>query len=74
MTDVQCAAIAEQYLSSRAIGYLAPGQVRRREPTRIEIVFSVPGMDDPAVAVVDPPDVRVWVNVMDGSAALIDQM
>jgi hypothetical protein len=74
MTDAECAAIAEQYLSSRSIGYLRPAQVRRREPTRIEIVFSVLDTEDPAVAVVDPPDIRVWVHLMDGSAALIDQM
>jgi hypothetical protein len=39
MTDAECAAIAEQYLSSRSIGYLRPAQVRRREPTRIEMRF-----------------------------------
>ena len=74
MTEAQCLVIAEQYLSSRAIGYLRPGQVGCREQTRIAVVFSVPDIADPAVAVVDPPDVRVWVNVNDGSAVLIDQM
>lgn len=74
MTDAQCLAIAEQHLSSKAIGYLRPGQVGCREQTRIEVIFAVPDTEDPAVAVVDPPDVRVWVNVIDGTAALIDQM
>ena len=74
MNDVKSIELAERYLSSMNIGYLLPGKVGRRESNHVEVVFSVPGTEDPAVAVVDPPDVRVLVKASDGSVELIFQM
>lgn len=75
MTDNECIALAEQYLSSRNVGYLLPAQIIRTggQPT-VQVVFAVPGTEDPAVAVVDPPNVRVDVNIFDETADLVYQM
>lgn len=74
MTDNECIALAEQYLSSTDIGYLLPGQVIRTGENSVQVVFAALGTEDPAVAVVDPPDVRVNLNIFDGTADLVYQM
>ena len=74
MTEADCIKIAQQYLLSRDIGYLPSGKVGRKEGDRWEIIFPVPESIDPNVAVVDPPDVRVWVNLSKGIGELIHQM
>lgn len=74
MTDNECIALAEQYLSSRGVGYLPPGQVIRNIEDAVQVVFAAPGTEDPAVAVVDPPDVRVKVSISDKTADLVYQM
>lgn len=74
MTDNECIARAEHYLSSTGIGYLLPGQVVRIGENAVQVVFGAPGTEDPAVAVVDPPDVRVDLNIFDGTADLVYQM
>ncbi|MBB5020607.1 hypothetical protein HNQ59_003932 [Chitinivorax tropicus] len=74
MTDAQYFEIAEQYLLSRNIGYLPPGRLGRKEDDRCEVIFHAPESLDPNVAVIDPPDVRVWVSATDGAVQLIYQM
>jgi hypothetical protein len=74
MTDKECIALAEQYLSSNDIGYLVPGKVVRTGEHTVQVVFPVPGTEDPAIAVVDPPDVRVHLNIRDRTADLVYQM
>ncbi|MEJ5028989.1 DUF6881 domain-containing protein [Comamonas sp. MYb69] len=74
ITDLQCLQIAEQYLSSHGIGHLCPGTLGRQEPDRCEVIFLIPETMDPEIAVVDPPDVRVWVSLSSGLVKLIDQM
>lgn len=74
MTELQCLQIAEHYLRSHGIGYVPAGKVGRKEEDRWEIIFPVPETLDPNVAVVDPPDVRVWVTTSKGDAELIHQM
>lgn len=74
MMEAQCIKAAEQYLQSRSIGYLPPGKIGRKEADRWEVIFSVPETLDPNIAIVDPPDVRVWVNSVDDFVELINQM
>lgn len=73
MTEAQCLELAERYLTSRNIGFLRVGRVGTKEQNRWEAIFPVPESIDPNVAVIDPPDVRVWVTV-EGHVELIHQM
>jgi len=74
MTEEECLRIAEDYLSSRAIEHMRPGRIQRKETARWEAVFLVPETSDPSVAVVDPPDVRVWVTLLNSEVEWIHQM
>ena len=74
MTEDQCLKIAEEYLSSHAIEHVRPGQVGSKEQGRWEATFLNPAVLNPAVAVVDPPDVRIWVTVPNGQVEWIHQM
>ena len=65
---------AESFLTSNNIGFVRPGIFGRRSGQKIEVIFPVPETLDPNVAVVDPPDVRVWVNTLNGEVELIQQM
>lgn len=74
MTEFQCLDLAEKYLLRHKIGYLKPGWIDQREQHRWEAVFPVPETADSNIAVVDPPDVRLWVGVLDGFVEFIPQM
>lgn len=65
---------AEQFLTANNIGFVCSGMIGRDEETKIEVIFPVPGILGPTVAVVDPPDVRVWVHKITGAVELIQQM
>ncbi|QVL55042.1 MAG: hypothetical protein KFB95_06920 [Simkaniaceae bacterium] len=66
--------IAKQYLESKNIDFLEPGKLGRLEGHKQEVVFLDPQALDPNVAVVEPGDIRVWVNVNTKQAALLEQM
>jgi len=74
MTEEECLRIAEDYLLSRTIAHTRPGRIQRKENARWEAVFSIPETSDPSVAVVDPPDVRVWVLLLSREVEWIHQM
>lgn len=74
MTESQCLLLAEQFLRSRGIGYLPSGKIGRKEENRMEAIFDIPQSNDPAVAVCDPPNVRVWVMPSQGFVELIHEM
>ena len=74
MTDNKAIELAQQYLSSKGIGYLLPGHIGRQEGNTVEVVFDAPGTEDPIVAVIDPPDVRLLVNTIDETVEEIYQM
>lgn len=74
MTEDACLKIAENYLSSRSIEHMRPGRIQRKENARWEAVFPIPAASDPSVAVADPPDVRVWVMLLNGDVEWIHQM
>lgn len=65
---------AEQYLRDRNISFVPQGKVGRKQNETIEVVFPVPEALDETIAVADPPDVRVIVDIKSGEACLIDQM
>ena len=74
MMEDQCLKIAEDYLASHAIEHVRPGQIGSKEQGRWEAIFLIPAALNPAVAVVDPPDVRIWVTVPNGQVEWIHQM
>jgi hypothetical protein len=65
---------AEQFLRNLEISFVRPGKVNPRTEENIEVVFLVPEALDVTVAVVDPPDVRVNINLKSGEAYLVQQM
>lgn len=73
MNDQQSIKLAEQYLKKHNIGYVLPGEIGERENNRVEVIFLVPLALDPN-CVIDPPDVRLWVNIYNSEVTFIDQM
>ncbi len=73
MNESQLIARAEKFLKSKNIAFIKSGEIGRRNGERVEIIFIVPKALDPNI-VVDPPDVRVWVNVNSGEVKFIPQM
>jgi hypothetical protein len=74
MTEEQCLKIGEEYLLLHAVEHVRPGRIGSKESGRWEAIFPVPRTSDPAVAVADPPDVRVWVTLHGGQVEWICQM
>jgi hypothetical protein len=74
MTDMEAIKQAEQFLSDQRIGFVSSGMIGRATGEKLEVIFPVPETLDPRVAVVDPADVRVWVNVKTGMVELIQQL
>ncbi len=62
MSDTDYITIAAEFLSQQDIGFVQPGEIGRKEDLKVEVIFLVLETLDPNVAVVDPPDIRVWVN------------
>ncbi len=65
--------IAEKYLSDLEIAFIRPGELGRVDGELVEVIFVVPDALDPNV-VIDPPDVRVWVNIKSKTSKLVEQM
>ena len=65
---------AEQYLCEKGIAFVRPGNIVRVTNDNVEVVFLVPEALDKNVAVVDPPDVRVNINVNTKEIFLTPQM
>ena len=66
--------IAKQFLVSKNINFVEPGELGRLDGHKQEVIFLDPLVLDPNVAVVDPGDVRVWVNTQTKQARLVEQM
>lgn len=66
--------IARQYLISKNIDFVGPGELGHLDRNFQEVAFLDPQTLDPNVAVVDPGDVRVWVNLKTKQATLVEQM
>jgi len=74
MSDTDFITKAAEFLSQHDIGFVQPGKIGKKENLKVEVIFPVPETLDPNVAVVDPPDVRVWVNSDNYEVELIHQM
>ncbi|WP_086932712.1 hypothetical protein [Agarilytica rhodophyticola] len=74
MTELDIINLAKEFLTSRSIGFVSPSTIGREYKGKVEVIFPVPETLDPNVAVVDPPDVRVLVNLENQTVELIDQM
>jgi hypothetical protein len=73
MNNEKVLALAELYLNKKNIRYIKPGECGMHDGHRVEVIFMIPETLDPN-AVVDPPDIRVWVNIYSGEVELINQM
>jgi hypothetical protein len=73
MKEKELIAFAEKFLKNKNIYFVKPGEIGQRDGDRVEIIFLIPEALDPNV-VIDPPDVRVWVNIYSGKVELIHQM
>jgi hypothetical protein len=74
MTEVNLIMKAEEFLTNHDIGFVQAGIIGQKSKGKVEVIFPVPETLDPNVAVVEPPDVRVWVNAESGEVELIHQM
>ncbi|BFM08578.1 hypothetical protein [Halioxenophilus aromaticivorans] len=70
MSKINVKKLAEEFLASQDIGFVPPGIIGRKEERKIEVMFPAPETLDPKVAVVEPPDFRVWVNAESGVVEL----
>jgi hypothetical protein len=75
MNEINLIARAERFLTERfpKTSFDKDGWIGKREGGRAEIIFSVPEALDPNV-VIDPPDIRVWVDENSGEIEFIPQM
>jgi hypothetical protein len=73
MTRDQIIDLAEIYLNNEKIRYVKPGQLGESEGDKVEVIFLKPEALDPNV-VIDPPDVRMWVNTKTEEVTWIFQM
>lgn len=73
MNKADILARAESFLNKKKIAYAKPGEFGEKENRRIEVIFMLPEANNPDI-IVDPPDVRVWVDIYSGEVELIQQM
>ncbi len=66
-------ACAEVFLKNKHIPYVKPGKIGECRQDKVEVVFLVPEALDPNL-VIDPPDIRLWVNRQSGAVEWILQM
>lgn len=66
--------IAKQFLISNKIDFVEPGSLGKLNGIEQEVIFLDPQTLDPDVAVVDPGDVRVLVNLNTKKVTLVYQM
>jgi len=73
MSTEEIFALAEEYLNNRKIDYVFPGEIGKCNQDEVEVIYLIPEALDPN-CVIDPPDVRVWVNTKTKEVTWIDQM
>jgi hypothetical protein len=75
MSDIaQLFEIAEKFLIDGEIAFTQPGKVVLKKEDEAIVQFFVPEYFDKSVAVVDPPDVRVHINLKSRIATLVPQL
>lgn len=70
MNNEEVVMLAENFLNNRNVDYVQPGQIGRVESNRVEVIFLNPIALEPGV-VIDPPDIRLWVNLNTKEVELI---
>ena len=66
--------LAKEYLQNKNIKFVEPGEFGRLEKNNQEVIFLDPLVWNPNVALVEPGDIRVWVNLKTKKVTWIDQM
>ena len=66
--------LAENYLIQKGIDFVRPGKTSPLENGYCEVTFFVPEYFDDAVAVIDPPDVRILINIESREVKFVPQM
>ena len=74
MSELKVFLLARKFLTTRMIEFVDAPKLGQIVGDRLEVIFPVPEALDPNVAVVDPPDVRVWVDRGSGEVEIIEQM
>lgn len=74
MTNEEIMNLAKAYLIKSQIPFVEPGELGEKEGSKQEVIFLDPLVLDPKVAVVEPEDVRVWVDTQTNEVTLIYQM
>lgn len=70
MTNEEALHIGEQYLREKKIHFVSPGVIGRHQENRVEVIFLNPIALDPN-AVIDPPDIKLWVYLESKKVELI---
>jgi len=73
MTEEEILALAEGYLSARKSSYILPGKLGERVGDKIEVIFLKPETLDPDI-IIDPPDIRILVDIRTKEVAWVYQM
>lgn len=74
MTNDEIISLAKEYFIREDIPFVEPGELGKKNGTKQEVIFLDPLILDPKVAVVDPEDIRVWVDTETKEVTLIYQM
>lgn len=74
MTKNEILQLAKNYMNNRKVDIVLPGEIGEKIGDQIEVIFLVPDALNPDVAIIYPPDNRVWVNVKTKEVAWIEQM
>ena len=74
MSERDLIAKASAFLTKQDIGFVKSGKIGKKDVLKVEVIFPVPETLDPNIAIIDPPDVRVWVNTNNNEVELIHQM
>ena len=73
MDTNQAIEMAANFLKARRIKFMEPGIAVPKDGVFLEVIFILPEALDPEL-VVDPPDIRVLINLGTGTAELVQQM
>ncbi len=73
MTNDEIRNLAEDYLTKRKIPFVGPCEFGEKSGDKQEVIFMNPHTLIPG-AVVDPPDIKVWVNTETKEVTYIRQM
>jgi hypothetical protein len=73
MTELEAIECAENYLQKEGVKFARPGYIGEKKGQDWEVIFLVPEALNPNM-VIDPPDVRMWVNTISEEVTFIYQM